>query len=175
MSVSRPIAALDIIKTLPFVSTMCRARVRQASDTTRRGTEHDQRKEPRFESKWKLGLNGSSEQQRARQQPQPTPQRSTAAEQPRLKSDQRYNAKPNARVHSCDSLAGLTSLLPSSRIGDILPNSSFSINNMHIFPKAKWKSLQIFLVLLPARNNTNLFHERIPFLLLDSFVQMSLL
>lgn len=47
---------------------------------------------------------------------------------------------------------------------------------MHIiFPKAKWKSLQVFLVLLPARNNGNLIHEWIPFLLLNSFVQISLL
>lgn len=47
---------------------------------------------------------------------------------------------------------------------------------MHnIFPKAKWKSLQVFLVLLPARNNSNLIHKWIPFLLLNSFVQISLL
>lgn len=47
---------------------------------------------------------------------------------------------------------------------------------MHnVFPKAKWKSLQVFLVLFPARNNSNLIHEWIPFLLLNSFVQISFL
>lgn len=46
---------------------------------------------------------------------------------------------------------------------------------MHIFSKAKWKSLQVFLVLLPVRNSSNLIHKRIAFLLLNSFVQASLL